>query len=161
MTSKRIFILLFVQLPYLLDKLGQTWLLLLTTSAIRNANCAVSSSGYDGKFSSDSHHDQQFPKPGGALPVTSSHQMLSQLPGQYQQSYANQNSRHSNHSPHYLPNSNVPTQKTTLVRNPEFVLSSTPCKRGGDFEAPIPKRICRLNGIHQGYDVQSQGVEDR
>jgi hypothetical protein len=160
MPSKRFLTLLSLQLPYMLAKFCSKFELLTTSSLFLMLILRSLSSehyGRNGGFLSDSrYHDQRFPKPGEASPATGSYQVLSQLPDQHQPS-TSQSSRHPNFSPHYLPGSKAPCQKGTLVRNPDFVFSSTTCKRDGDFEAPTPKRFCYLHEMHQGYDVQSEG----
>ena len=100
-------------------------------------------SGLPPILSSGSHHDKQFAQPGGALHVTGSYQVPPQLPGQHQQSSTSQSSRHSNYSPHYPPGSNGLSQKRTLFRNSDFDFTSAMCGQNGEFEAPIPKRVCR------------------
>ncbi|OQD70001.1 hypothetical protein PENANT_c263G01012 [Penicillium antarcticum] len=115
----------------------------------------------DGILSSVSHPDQRFAHPSGALPVTDSYQIPPQLPGQHQQLSSGQSSRHSNYSRQYPPGPNVPSQKRTQFGHSDFGFSSATCERDEEFKAPIPKRICRLRGIHQGHGVQNQDVEDR
>lgn len=133
-----------------------------TTSPVLNANFAVSSGhlSRDGVVPSGSHHDAPFAQPGGALPVTGSFKAPPQLPGQHQQSSTSQSSRHSN-SPHYPPGSNGLSQKRTRFGNPDFEFNSATFGQNGEFQVPIPKRICRLHGIYQGHGVQSQETKYR
>ncbi|KAJ6019506.1 hypothetical protein N7522_001573 [Penicillium canescens] len=114
----------------------------------------------DGVLSSGSHHDPPFAQPGGALPVTGSFKVPPQLPGQHQQSSTSQSSRRPD-SPHYPPGSNGLSQKRTRFGNPDFEFTSATSGQNGAFQAPTPKRICRLRGIYQGHGVQSQETKYR